>query len=488
MSEKNSSKLIFEYSREGKKGYSLPQLDVPEVDIEKVVPERLLRKKPAQLPEVSEPEIIRHFINLSRKNYSVDTGFYPLGSCTMKYNPKINEKMSSLKGFKELHPFALEENCQGALQIMYELSDMLSKISGMDAVTLQPSAGAQGELCGTMIIRAYFKDKGEKRDEIIIPDSAHGTNPASAALAGMKVRTVKSSEKGELDIDELEKAITPATAALMITNPNTLGFFESGIQKISSMLHKNGSLLYMDGANLNAMLGFLKPGDMGFDIVHFNLHKSFSTPHGCGGPGAGPVGVKKELSDFLPVPRIVRKGNHFHFDWEQKKSIGRLHSFYGNFLVMVRAYVYLLSVGEKGLREISENAILNANYLKESLKNYYELPYDRKCMHEFVLSGSKQKKKGVKTLDIAKRLMDYGFHPPTIYFPLIVNEALMIEPTETESIETLDEFIEAMIKIAEESETEPEIVKNAPHSLSISRLDEVKAAKQLDLNYYARKQ
>lgn len=483
----NSDKLIFEYSADGKKGYFLPKLDVPVVRADAVIPEHLLRKEPPSLPEVSEPEIVRHFINLSRKNYSVDTGFYPLGSCTMKYNPKINEKIASLQGFKYLHPLALEENCQGALQIMYELSEMLSRVSGMDSISLQPSAGAQGELCGTLIINAYFKDRGEERDEIIIPDSAHGTNPASAALAGMKVRTVKSSSKGEIDFEALKKEINPRTAALMITNPNTLGFFESGIIDIASVIHGNGSLLYMDGANLNAMLGLMKPGDMGFDIVHFNLHKSFSTPHGCGGPGAGPVGVRKGLSEYLPAPLVVKKGVHYHFDFGTKKSVGRLHAFFGNFLVMVRAYVYMLTAGPEGMREIGENAILNANYLKECLKEYYDLPFDRKCMHEFVLSGSRQKKNGVKTLDVAKRLMDFGFHPPTIYFPLIVNEALMIEPTETESLETLDQFVEAMITIARESENEPETVRNAPLTLPISRLDEVKAAKNLDLNYYARK-
>jgi len=488
--EKNSvsEKLIFEQSKKGKRGYSLSKLDVPEISPAKILPKHLVRSEPARLPEVSEPEIVRHYVNLSKKNYSVDTGFYPLGSCTMKYNPKINEKMSSLAGFSLLHPLVPEEQCQGALRLMFELEKMLCSISGMGRATLQPSAGAQGELCGTLIMRAYFKDRGEERKEIIIPDSAHGTNPASAALAGMTVKTVKSCARGELDLDTLKQAVNKNTAALMITNPNTLGLFESKVLEIASVMHENGSLLYLDGANLNAMLGLMKPGDMGFDIVHFNLHKSFSTPHGCGGPGAGPVGVRKGLEKYLPVPLVGLDGERYYFDYNVPKTIGSFHAFYGNFLVLVRAYTYLLTVGNSGLREISENAILNANYIMHSLKKYYDIPYDRDCMHEFVLSGIRQKKKEVRVLDIAKRLMDYGFHPPTIYFPLIVSESMMIEPTETESLETMDKFIEAMKAIAIESENAPEKVRHAPYTLSISRLDEVKAAKELDINYFSRKQ
>ena len=476
-------KLIFEVSSEGRKGYSLPEIDVPLVQPEKVIPERFIRKGEIGLPEVSEPEIVRHFVNLSKKNYSIDEGFYPLGSCTMKYNPKINEEVASFSGFSNLHPNTPEKFCQGALRLMYELEKMLCEIGGVPRVTLQPAAGAHGELCGTLIIRAYFLDRNEKRDEVIIPDSAHGTNPASAALAGMKVRTVKSNSKGEVDLDDLSKIVSEKTAALMLTNPNTLGIFESQILKISEIIHSKGGLLYLDGANLNAFLGLARPGDMGFDLVHFNLHKSFSTPHGCGGPGAGPLGVKEHLKYFLPLPTVEKKNDSYYFNWEGKKSIGRIHGFYGNFGVLVRAYAYIKTMGPSGLKEVGRTSILNANYLMKKLKEYYDLPFDRPCMHEFVLSARRQKKKGVKALDIAKRIMDYGFHPPTIYFPLIVDEALMIEVTETEDIDTLDRFASALISIAGEVEENPDIVKRAPESLNISRLDEVMAVKKLDIRY-----
>ncbi len=476
-------KLIFEVSSEGRKGYSLPEIDVPVVQPERVIPEKFVRREDTNLPEVSEPEIIRHFVNLSKKNYSIDEGFYPLGSCTMKYNPRINEEAASLSGFSNLHPNTPEKFCQGALKLMYELEKMLCEIGGVSRVTLQPAAGAHGELCGTLIIRAYFLDRKEKRDEVIIPDSAHGTNPASAALAGMKVRTVKSNSKGEVDLEDLSKIVSDKTAALMLTNPNTLGIFESQILKISEIVHSKGGLLYLDGANLNAFLGLTRPGDMGFDLVHFNLHKSFSTPHGCGGPGAGPLGVKDHLKCFLPVPAVEKKDDSYYFNWDRRKSIGRIHGFYGNFGVLVRAYAYIKTMGPSGLKEVGRTSILNANYLMKKLKGYYDLPFDRPCMHEFVLSGRKQKKKGVKTLDIAKRIMDYGFHPPTIYFPLIVDEALMIEVTETEDIDTLDRFADALISIAEEVEKNPDIVKGAPQSLNISRLDEVMAVKKLDIRY-----
>src|SRR3989304_5973356 len=454
-------KLIFEVSSEGRKGYSLPEIDVPVVQPERVIPDRLVRREDTGLPEVSEPEIVRHFVNLSKKNYSIDEGFYPLGSCTMKYNPKINDEVASFSGFSNLHPNTPEKFCQGALRLMYELEKMLCEIGGVSRVTLQPAASAHGELCGTLIIRAYFLDRNEKRDEVIIPDSAHGTNPASAALAGMKVRTVKSNSKGEVDLDDLSKIVSEKTAALMLTNPNTLGIFESQILKISEIVHSKGGLLYLDGANLNAFLGLARPGDMGFDLVHFNLHKSFSTPHGCGGPGAGPLGVKEHLKYFLPLPTVEKKNDSYYFNWEGKKSIGRIHGFYGNFGVLVRAYAYIKTMGPSGLKEVGRTSILNANYLMKKLKGYYDLPFDKPCMHEFVLSARRQKKKGVKALDIAKRIMDYGFHPPTIYFPLIVDEALMIEVTETEDVDTLERFASALINIAGEGEENPAIVKRA---------------------------
>jgi len=476
-------KLIFEISSDGKTGFSLPELDVPVCDIKKIVPQNLLQEDEIKLPEVSEPEIVRHFVNLSKKNYSVDGGFYPLGSCTMKYNPKINDEVASYSGFSNLHPYAPEELSQGALRMMYELERMLCEIGGLARVTLQPAAGAHGELCGTMIIMAHFHSRGEKRDEIIIPDSAHGTNPSSAALVGMKVKTVMSNSKGEVNLEDLARLVSEKTTALMLTNPNTLGIFESQILKISDIIHKKGGLLYLDGANLNALLGITRPGDMGFDLVHFNLHKSFSTPHGCGGPGAGPLGVKEFLKEYLPVPTVEKKGESYYFDWDRKKSIGKIHGFYGNFAVLARAYAYIKTLGAKGLREVSETAILNANYLKKKLDGYYDVPFDKFCMHEFVVSGKRQKAKGVRTLDIAKRIMDYGFHPPTIYFPLIVDEALMIEPTETESVETLEQFANVLISIAEEVEKSPQIVKDAPLSLDITRLDEVTAARKPDVRY-----
>jgi len=476
-------KLIFEISSEGKVGYSLPELDVPLPQLDEIIPKALLRRDEVNLPEVSEPEIVRHFVNLSKKNYSIDEGFYPLGSCTMKYNPKINDEVAANPGFSNLHPNTPEELCQGALKLMYELEKMLCEIGGVARVTLQPAAGAHGEMCGTLIIRAYFLDKGERRDEVIIPDSAHGTNPASAALAGMKVKTVRSNSKGEVDLEDLSRLVSNRTAALMLTNPNTLGIFESEINKISEIIHSRGGLLYLDGANLNALLGIARPGDMGFDLVHFNLHKSFSTPHGCGGPGAGPLGVKEELEKFLPVPMVEKKGEKYYLDWERKKSIGKIHGFYGNFSVLVRAYAYIKTLGPKGLREVGETAILNANYLLKKLNDFYDVPYDKFCMHEFVLSARRQKRKGIRALDIAKRLIDYGFHPPTIYFPLIVDEALMIETTESEDIETLERFANALISIAKEVEETPDIVKEAPKSLGVSRLDEVMAARKLDIRY-----
>lgn len=483
-----SEKLIFELSSPGRSGYSLPPLDVPEKKIEELLPKEKIREKEPLLPEVSEVDVVRHFVRVSIMNHHVDKGFYPLGSCTMKYNPKINETLSRLPGFLYLHPHQSEETCQGALKLMSELGEYLKEIGGMDEITLQPSAGAQGELAGLLMIHAYHKKKGNPRSKIIIPDSAHGTNPASVVTAGYTTVQIKSNEKGLVDLEELKRATDEEVAALMLTNPNTLGLFESQILEISQVIHDAGALLYMDGANLNAMMGIAKPGDMGFDVVHFNLHKTFSTPHGGGGPGSGPVGVKENLAPFLPVPlvakRINKKGvEEYYFDFKRPDSIGRIHSFYGNFGVLVKAYCYIRQNGASGLREVSENAVINANYLKESLKGYYHLPYPDHCQHEVVFSGTNQKTKGLRTLDIAKRLLDFGLHAPTVYFPLIVPEALMIEPTETESKESLDEFIQAMIQIAEEAEENPEIVKSAPHNTPVTRLDEGKAARDLDVRW-----
>ncbi len=472
-------KLVFEISKKGRVGVSLPRCDVPEEEPERLIPERCLRKD-LPLPELSEPEIIRHFTRLSQLNYAVDTGFYPLGSCTMKYNPRVNEEIASLPGLARLHPYQPEELCQGALRLMYELGEYLAQIGGMDAVTLQPAAGAHGELTGMLIIRAYFLSKGQKRHKVIIPDSAHGTNPASAALCGYQAVEVKSDKKGCVDIGELNKLVDDDVAAIMLTNPNTLGLFEGNILEIAAIVHRAGGLLYCDGANLNALLGVARPGDMGFDLLHFNLHKTFSTPHGGGGPGSGPLGVKKALAPFLPVPLVVKQGKRYLLNYNCLLSIGKVRSFYGNFGVLVKAYAYLLSLGSEGLRQVAENAVLNANYLMNRFKDHYHLPYDRICKHEFVLSGARQKKRGIRALDIAKRLIDYGFHPPTIYFPLIVNEALMIEPTETESRQTLDRFADALIKIAGE---DVKTLKSAPHHTPVGRLDEAAAAREPNLRW-----
>jgi glycine dehydrogenase subunit 2 len=484
-----SEKLIFEYSSPGRKGYSLPESDVPEKKIAELVPSRLLRQKENRLPEVSENDAVRHFVRISTLNYHIDKGIYPLGSCTMKYNPKVNELVARFPGWAEIHPFQPEETIQGALKLMYELRNYLAEIGGVDEVTLQPAAGAQGEMTGLLITKAYHeKNKQGHRKKVIIPDSAHGTNPASVATCGYQMVQVKSCANGMVDVEELRKLTDHETAAFMVTNPNTLGIFEANVIEIAKIIHDVGAILYMDGANLNALLGITRPGDMGFDIVHFNLHKTFSTPHGGGGPGAGPIGVKKFLSEYLPIPQVEEKSDKqgrvsYYFDWKKKNTIGKLHSFYGNFGMFVRAYTYIRQHGPEGLRALSENAVINANYLLASLKNYYAVTYDRICMHECVLTGLKQKAKGVRTADIAKRLLDYGVHAPTVYFPLIVPEALMIEPTESESKESLDNFIEAMIRIAKEVETDPELVHSAPHNTPVGRLDEAKAAKELDVCY-----
>lgn len=476
--------LIFEISKEGRKAYSLPECDVPEAKIEQLLDNSFLRTEAPELPEVSELDAVRHFTQISQRNHGVDSGFYPLGSCTMKYNPKVNEAVARFDGFAKVHPYQPEETAQGAMQLMYELGGMLSEIAGMDNFTLQPAAGAHGELTGLMIIKSYHKNRNdEKRNIIIVPDSAHGTNPASAAVAGFDVVQVKSNDKGLVDLESLKAVMNDKVAGFMLTNPNTLGLFDENILEISKIVHEAGGLMYYDGANLNAIMGITRPGDMGFDVVHFNLHKTFSTPHGGGGPGSGPVGVKKHLADFLPMPVVSKKDDKYFFDYNRPLSIGKVKSFYGNFGVCVRAYAYILSMGPDGLKEVSETAVLNANYVANKLKDKYYLPADTECMHECVFSGDWQKKNGVSTLDIAKRLLDFGYHPPTIYFPLIVSEALMVEPTECETKETLDNFIAAMRQIADEAENNPELVHSAPHTTIVSRLDEALAARKPVLRY-----
>ncbi|WP_026566746.1 aminomethyl-transferring glycine dehydrogenase subunit GcvPB [Bacillus sp. UNC41MFS5] len=477
------NELIFEISRQGRMGASLPETDVESIDLNTKYPKHLIRDVPAELPEVSELQLVRHYTALSNRNHGIDNGFYPLGSCTMKYNPKINEDVARFDGFSRIHPYQPAETVQGALELLYNLQEELAEITGMDSVTLQPSAGAQGEWTGLMMVKAYLEQKGEKRTKVLVPDSAHGTNPASATVAGFKTVTIPSNENGLVDLEELKKHVDQDTAALMLTNPNTLGLFEKEILEIAKVVHEAGGLLYYDGANANAILGKTTPGHMGFDIVHLNLHKTFTTPHGGGGPGAGPVGVKKKLIPYLPVPRIEKDGEKYVLNSNHPLSIGRVKGYYGNFGILVRAYTYIRTMGPVGLRQVSEGAVLHANYLRKKLEPYFDAPYSQVCKHEFVLSGSRQKKLGVRTLDMAKRLLDFGYHPPTIYFPLNVEECLMIEPTETESKETMDAFAEVMIKIAKEVEENPEIVLEAPHTTVIGRLDEVQAARQPILRY-----
>lgn len=442
----------------------------------------LLRTSDTALPQMSELEVMRHYKELSDLNFCIEKGFYPLGSCTMKYNPKVNEFLSTLEGFN-IHPNTSDKNAQGALKLMYDLQTALLKITGMDAITLKPSAGAHGEMTGMMIIKKYFDSIGEKRTKVIIPDSAHGTNPASAKMAGFDIVEIKSNEKGQVDIDSLKAVLNEDVAAIMMTNPNTLGIFEERVEEISKLMHDNGSLLYYDGANFNAIMGYTNPKLMGFDVVHLNLHKTFSTPHGGGGPGAGPVAVVEKLKDFLPTPTIEFDGNKYFRNYNVKNSIGSIKDFYGNFSVFVRAYAYILMLGQN-LKHASENAVLNANYLKEKLKKYYDLPYDEPCMHEFVLSGEKQKQEsGVSTLHIAKALMDGNTHPPTVYFPLIVHEAIMIEPTESEQKEKLDEFVDTIIEIAKMAKDNPEEILSAPHTTPVKKIDEVTAARHPDLKF-----
>jgi glycine dehydrogenase subunit 2 len=470
--------LIFEKSSPGKKAFKLPQLDVPEVDAGELLG-KATREDLGQMPEVSEIEIIRHFTRLSTWNYAVDHGMYPLGSCTMKYNARVNETVARLGGLAEAHPYQPEQISQGALRIIKMLSDQLIEITGMDAITLQPAAGAHGEMTGILLVRAYLESQGNPRKKILVPDSAHGTNPATAAMCGYAVENLKSNAAGMVDMASLEAQVNEDVAALMLTNPNTLGIFEQQIHKIADVLHAKGALLYMDGANMNALVGKVRPGDFGADVMHLNLHKTFSTPHGGGGPGSGPVACKKILEPFLPTPVVVTKPDGtLGFDYDRPQSIGRVRMYYGNFGMFVRALAYIMANGPEGLRQTTEDAVLNANYIRKNLEGVYDLPYQTPTMHEVVFSDRTQARKGIKTGDIAKRLIDYGFHPYTVSFPLVVPGALMIEPTESESKEELDLFIDAMKEIAREAEDSPEIIADAPYHTRVTRLDETAAARK----------
>lgn len=481
---KENFPLIFERSKEGRTSYSLPELEFEPYDLEDEIGATYIRQESPELPEVSELEIMRHYTGLSNRNFGVDTGFYPLGSCTMKYNPKINEDVARLAGFSQLHPYQDPKTVQGAMEMMYDLQTSLEEITGMHKFSLQPAAGAQGEWTALMMIRAFHEANGDyHKTKVIVPDSAHGTNPASVSVAGLESVTVKSNERGLVDIEDLKRVVDEDTAALMLTNPNTLGLFETEVTKMAKIVHDVGGRLYYDGANLNAIMGYARPRDMGFDAVHLNLHKTFTGPHGGGGPGSGPIGVSDELEPFLPKPTVEKQGDSYIFDYDRTKSIGRVKPYYGNFGIYLRAYTYIRSMGAKGLKEVSEYAVLNANYVMRKLENEYELPFTQHCMHEFVLSGSKQRALGARTLDIAKRLLDYDYHPPTIYFPLNVDEALMIEPTETEAKETLDGFIDAMLSIADEVKNDPELVQEAPHETVVKRMDETTAARRPILKY-----
>ncbi|HWR39651.1 MAG TPA: aminomethyl-transferring glycine dehydrogenase subunit GcvPB [Patescibacteria group bacterium] len=475
---RQSQPLIFEIGSPGRRGVDLPACDVPVTAVSDLIPDALLRQEPPVLPQVSQQELMRHYTGLSRRNFGVDTGFYPLGSCTMKYNPKVNEDACRYAGFAHIHPLQDPSTVQGALALLHNMESYLAEIAGMDAVTLQPVAGAHGELTGIKLIRAYHRHRGENRTKVIVPDSAHGTNPATAAVCGLDIVEIKSHADGSIDLAALKAAVGPDTAALMLTNPSTLGLFESQIGEIANIVHGAGGLLYYDGANANAIMGVVRPGDMGFDVVHFNLHKTFSTPHGGGGPGSGPIGVKQDLIPFLPVPVVTYDGETYRLEGDLPLSIGKIHSFWGNFGVIVRAYAYIRTMGPDGLLQSSRDAVLNANYCLAELKKAYHAPFERFCLHECVLTSKYQKPQGLHTLDIAKRLLDYGYHPPTIYFPLIVDEALMIEPTETESKETLDGFIDVMKRIAKEAAETPELVKDSPHSTVVGRLDETTAARK----------
>ena len=481
MRNNRSTRLLFELSQPSRRAALLPASDVPQEPLDEILPPAFRATSPPALPEVAEPELVRHFVNLSTQNMSVDTHFYPLGSCTMKYNPKRNERLASLPGLVDLHPYQPDETVQGLLALLAELSAMLAEIAGLPAVSLQPAAGAHGELTALLVASAYFRSRGEKRTIVLTPDSAHGTNPASAAMGGFETVTVKSTAAGYLDVDSLAAHLDERTAVFMITNPNTLGMFERQIEEIAVRVHAAGGLLYLDGANMNAILGIVRPGDFGADMMHFNPHKTFSGPHGGGGPGAGPIAVTAALEPFLPTPVIVRKGDQYRLEYDRPQSIGRVRSFFGNVGVLVRAYCYLRTHGPEGLRQVAENAVLNANYLLSRVKHILPVPQGDRCMHEFVASAAKLKaQRGVSAMDVAKRLLDYGFHAPTVYFPPIVREAMMIEPTETESKETLDALAETLFRISDEN---PDLLHEAPHTTSISRPDEVRAARQTVLTW-----
>ncbi len=468
------TKLIFESGSPGRSAFSWPE----EEKIPDAIPSSLMRREIGGFPELGELETLRHFTRLSQKNFSIESQFYPLGSCTMKYNPKINEVIARFPGFAQVHPLTPSDLLQGALALLFDMERMLAEISGMEHVSLQPSAGAQGELTGLMLIRACLTERGNPRKKIIVPDTAHGTNPASSTLCGYEVVQISSNDRGVIDAATLAAAMNEDVAAVMITNPNTLGLFETDIEAITERVHSRGGMVYLDGANLNALMGIAKPGHMGVDVLHMNLHKTFSTPHGGGGPGAGPIAVRNHLAEYLPVPRIVAAGDRFELQEDSPKSIGRVRSFFGNFGVIARAYAYILALGGEGLEDVSRMALLNANYIRKKLEKTYHLAYNEPCMHECIFTDRLQQRNGVSTLDIAKRLLDYGYHPPTIYFPLVVSGALMIEPTETETVETLDGFVEAMVAIAQEAKNNSELVKSAPHTTPVKRLDEARAARK----------
>jgi glycine dehydrogenase subunit 2 len=485
MQKNQSTELLFDISHAGRRTHRLPRIDVPSAEVSELLPASALAGEPPPLPEVGEIDLIRHFVNLSSRNMSIDTNFYPLGSCTMKYNPKRHERLASLPGIVDLHPLQPDDSCQGMLALLWEMQNILAEIAGLDAVSLQPAAGAHGELTALLVASAYFQARGEKRSRVLIPDSAHGTNPASAAIAGFDAVSIKSNARGLVDLDDLRSKIDERTAVFMITNPNTLGLFDDQIAGITEMLHGHGALVYLDGANMNAILGVTRPGDFGVDMMHYNVHKTFTGPHGAGGPGAGPIAVRASLAPFLPAPVVAKNGERFHLDYDRPQSIGRVRSFFGNVGILVRGYCYIRTLGPRGLREVSEIAVLNANYLLALVKSAYEVPYGERCMHEFVASAKNlRRERKISAMDIAKGLLDHGYHAPTVYFPLVVPEAMMIEPTETESKETLDAFARVLIALRDE---EAELMQTAPHTLGISRPDEVKAAKEPILRWQPRK-
>jgi glycine dehydrogenase subunit 2 len=485
MQKTQSTELLFELSHPGRRCHRLPECDVPAGDVGELLPAGTLADAPPPLPEVAEIDVVRHYVNLSTRNMSIDTNFYPLGSCTMKYNPKRHERLAALPGLADLHPLQGDDSCQGMLELLWDLQNLLAEIAGLDVVALQPAAGAQGELTALLVAAAYFRDRGEPRSRVLIPDSAHGTNPASAALAGFEAVTVKSNGRGLVDMDDLRARLDDRTAVFMITNPNTLGLFDDQIGTITGLLHDRGALVYLDGANMNAILGITRPGDFGADMMHYNVHKTFTGPHGAGGPGAGPIAVRRHLAPFLPVPVVAKDGDRFFLDHDRPKSIGRVRSFFGNVGILLRGYCYIRTLGAAGLREVSEIAVLNANYLLARVKGGYDVPYGDRCMHEFVASADRlRRERKVSAMDVGKRLLDFGYHAPTVYFPLVVREALMIEPTETESKETLDAFADTLLRIREE---DPVFLHEAPHTLGICRPDEVRAAKEPVLRWHTPK-